>query len=67
MCSLLDLPRCLHHIHAPCSLFAIPQEVFFTAKRQQFLIDQGYSYRVIPNLLESAGEVEGRRVLPAAD
>lgn len=31
------------------------QEVFFTAKRQQFLIDQGYSYKVIPSLLEMAG------------
>jgi DNA excision repair protein ERCC-3 len=31
------------------------QEVFFTSKRQQFLIDQGYSYKVIPSLLESVG------------
>ncbi|KAI7835846.1 hypothetical protein COHA_010244 [Chlorella ohadii] len=31
------------------------QEVYFTAKRQQFLIDQGYSYKVIPSLLEAAG------------
>lgn len=45
----------MHHICAPCSLNAIPQEVFFTAKRQQFLIDQGYSYKVIPSLLEAAG------------
>lgn len=31
------------------------REVYFTAKRQQFLIDQGYSYKVIPTLLESGG------------
>ncbi|EFN57091.1 hypothetical protein CHLNCDRAFT_57434 [Chlorella variabilis] len=31
------------------------QEVYFSAKRQQFLIDQGYSYKVIPHLLEAAG------------
>ena len=31
------------------------QEVYFTGKRQQFLIDQGYSYKVIPSLLESVG------------
>ncbi|KAL4433953.1 hypothetical protein ABPG75_000394 [Micractinium tetrahymenae] len=31
------------------------QEVYFTAKRQQFLIDQGYAYKVIPSLLEAAG------------
>ena len=31
------------------------QEVFFTSKRQQFLIDQGYAYKVIPSLLEAAG------------
>lgn len=29
--------------------------MYFTAKRQQFLIDQGYSYKVIPSLLEAAG------------
>ena len=34
---------------------AVPQEVYFSAKRQQFLIDQGYSYKVIPHLLEAAG------------
>lgn len=32
------------------------QEVFFTNKRQQFLIDQGYAYKVLSNILESAGE-----------
>ena len=31
------------------------QEVYFTSKRQQFLIDQGYAYKVIPSLLEAAG------------
>lgn len=35
------------------------QEVYFTAKRQQFLIDQGYSYKVIPSLLEGPGEGVG--------
>lgn len=30
------------------------QEVYFTAKRQQFLIDQGYSYKVLPALLDAA-------------
>jgi DNA excision repair protein ERCC-3 len=29
------------------------REVYFTSKRQQFLIDQGYSYKVIPSLIES--------------
>lgn len=42
---------------AVCSLPS--QEVYFTAKRQQFLIDQGYSYKVIPALLESAGGLVG--------
>jgi hypothetical protein len=42
-------PRCLGVVPP------VPQEVYFTAKRQQFLIDQGYSYKVIPSLLESAG------------
>ena len=31
------------------------QEVYFTAKRQQFLIDQGYAYKVIPSLLGDHG------------
>lgn len=35
------------------------QEVYFTSKRQQFLIDQGYAYKVIPSLLEAAGGGEG--------
>jgi DNA excision repair protein ERCC-3 len=35
------------------------QEVYFTSKRQQFLIDQGYAYKVIPSLLETAGVVAG--------
>jgi len=35
------------------------QEVYFTSKRQQFLIDQGYAYKVIPSLLEAAGVVAG--------
>lgn len=36
-------------------LLPFGQEVYFTLKRQQFLIDQGYSYKVIPALLEAAG------------
>lgn len=32
------------------------REVYFTSKRQQFLIDQGYSYKVIPSLLENAAD-----------
>ena len=31
------------------------QEMFYSTKRQQFLIDQGYSFKVITNLLDSAG------------
>jgi hypothetical protein len=30
--------------------------MYFTNKRQQFLIDQGYSYKVLANILEQAGE-----------
>ena len=33
------------------------QEMFYSAKRQQFLIDQGYSFKVITNLLDGAGEL----------
>ena len=29
--------------------------MFYSAKRQQFLIDQGYSFKVITNLLDGAG------------
>ncbi len=32
------------------------REVYFTSKRQQFLIDQGYSYKVIPSLLDGADD-----------
>lgn len=39
------------------------QEVYFTAKRQQFLIDQGYSYKVIPALLEAAGAQDSDQLL----
>jgi hypothetical protein len=37
----------------------LTQEVFFSAKRQQFLVDQGYSYKIIPALLEAAGATWG--------
>lgn len=30
------------------------QEMYFSHKRQQFLIDQGYAFKVIPNLLDGA-------------
>ena len=31
------------------------QEMFYSTKRQQFLIDQGYAFKVITNLLDTAG------------
>lgn len=31
------------------------QEMYYSTKRQQFLIDQGYSFKVITNLLDAAG------------
>ena len=31
------------------------QEMYYSTKRQQFLIDQGYSFKVITNLLDNAG------------
>lgn len=30
--------------------------MFYSTKRQQFLVDQGYSFKVITNLLDSARE-----------
>ena len=36
------------------------QEMYFTNKRQQFLIDQGYSYKVLANILEQAGKADRR-------
>jgi len=32
------------------------QEMYYSTKRQQFLIDQGYSFKVITNLLDAAEE-----------
>ena len=32
------------------------QEMYYSSKRQQFLIDQGYSFKVVTNLLEAAQE-----------
>ncbi len=32
------------------------QEMYYSTKRQQFLIDQGYSFKVITNLLDAAGD-----------
>ncbi len=39
------------------------QEMYYSTKRQQFLIDQGYSFKVITNLLDNAGALL-RRLLP---
>ena len=33
------------------------QEMFYSTKRQQFLIDQGYSFKVITNLLDNSGAI----------
>lgn len=30
------------------------QEMYYSAKRQQFLVDQGYAFKVVPNLHTSA-------------
>jgi DNA excision repair protein ERCC-3 len=35
------------------------QEMFYSAKRQQFLIDQGYAFKVITNLLDEAAAAGG--------
>ncbi|KXZ51043.1 hypothetical protein GPECTOR_14g30 [Gonium pectorale] len=35
------------------------QEMYYSTKRQQFLIDQGYSFKVITNVLKSANGGEG--------
>jgi DNA excision repair protein ERCC-3 len=43
------------------------QEVYFTAKRQQFLVDQGYAYKVIPSLLDVAGAEAGGLLLGSRD
>lgn len=32
------------------------QEMYYSTKRQQFLIDQGYSFKVITNLLDNQGK-----------
>ena len=29
--------------------------MYFSSKRQQFLVDQGYAFKVVTNLLDSAG------------
>lgn len=31
--------------------------MYYSTKRQQFLIDQGYAFKVITNLLDNAGAV----------
>lgn len=30
------------------------QEMYYSAKRQKFLVDQGYSFKVVTNLLDGA-------------
>lgn len=30
------------------------QEMYYSAKRQQFLVDQGYAFKIVPNLHEQA-------------
>ena len=35
---------------------ALLQEMYYSTKRQQFLIDQGYAFKVITNLLDNAGK-----------
>ena len=35
------------------------QEMYYSAKRQQFLIDQGYAFKIITNLLDEAGAAGG--------
>lgn len=35
------------------------QEMYYSTKRQQFLIDQGYSFKVVTNLLDAAGALLG--------
>ncbi|GLC37001.1 General transcription and DNA repair factor IIH helicase subunit xpb1, partial [Pleodorina starrii] len=35
------------------------QEMYYSTKRQQFLIDQGYSFKVVTNLLDAAAGAEG--------
>ena len=37
------------------------QEMYYSTKRQQFLIDQGYSFKIITNLLDAAGVLPARR------
>ena len=39
------------------------QEMYYSTKRQQFLIDQGYSFKVITNLLDNAG-ASRQRLIP---
>ncbi|GFH27301.1 uncharacterized protein HaLaN_25602, partial [Haematococcus lacustris] len=37
------------------------QEMFYSTKRQQFLIDQGYAFKVVTNLVDTAAEaMEGQ-------
>lgn len=43
------------------------QEVYFTTKRQQFLIDQGYAYKVIPSLLDVAGAEAGSLLMSSQE
>jgi len=40
------------------------QEMYYSTKRQQFLIDQGYSFKIITNLLDAAGLPYSPDLLP---
>ena len=40
------------------------QEMYYSTKRQQFLIDQGYSFKIITNLLDAAGFPYSHLFLP---
>lgn len=60
-----DLIRHAGHVGAPAAeeynaffytlVSKDTQEMYYSTKRQQFLIDQGYSFKVITNLLDTAG------------
>lgn len=40
-----------------CSVSTDTQEMFYSAKRQQYLIDQGYTFKIVTNLCERADSV----------
>lgn len=46
------LVACPLHVRVPPP--PPPQEMYYSAKRQQFLVDQGYAFKVLPDLHTSA-------------